>query len=112
MPAWFGIAFNIFLLRQFFMTIPDELSEAARIDGCSELGIFWRIILPLSRPALAVVALFAFMGVWNDFLGPLVYLQRPEQYTLALGLQNFQSTGRRHGVAPADGREHAGDRCR
>ena len=90
-PAWFGSAFNIFLLRQFFMTIPNELSEAARIDGCSDFGIFWRIILPLARPALAVVALFAFMAVWNDFLGPLVYLQRPEQFTLALGLQNFQS---------------------
>jgi multiple sugar transport system permease protein len=73
------------------MTIPNELSEAARIDGCSELGIFFRVILPLARPALAVVALFSFMGVWNDFLGPLVYLQRPEQFTLALGLQNFQS---------------------
>jgi multiple sugar transport system permease protein len=90
-PAFFGSAFNIFLLRQFFLTIPTELSEAARIDGCSELGIFCRIILPLSRPALAVVALFAFMAIWNDFLGPLVYLQRPEQFTLALGLQNFQS---------------------
>jgi multiple sugar transport system permease protein len=90
-PAWFGSAFNIFLLRQFFLTIPMELSEAARIDGCSELGIFWRIILPLARPALAVVALFAFLGTWNDFLGPLVYLQRPEQFTLSLGLQNFQS---------------------
>ena len=90
-PAWFGSAFNIFLLRQFFLTIPNELSEAARIDGCSDLGIFCRIILPLSRPALAVVALFAFMGTWNDFLGPLVYLQRPEQFTLSLGLQNFQS---------------------
>ncbi|HEX8234319.1 MAG TPA: carbohydrate ABC transporter permease [Abditibacteriaceae bacterium] len=90
-PAWFGSAFNIFLLRQFFMTIPDELSESARIDGCSEWGIFSRIVLPLARPALAVVALFTFMGVWNDFLGPLVYLQYPEQYTLALGLQNFQS---------------------
>ncbi len=91
LPAWFGSAFNIFLLRQFFMTLPDELSEAARIDGCSELGIFFRIALPLAKPALSVVALFAFMGVWNDFLGPLVYLQRPEQFTLALGLQNFQS---------------------
>src|SRR2546423_5327055 len=90
-PAWFGSAFNIFLLRQFFLTIPMELSEAARIDGCSDFGIFWRIILPLSRPALAVVALFAFLAIWNDFLGPLVYLQRPEQFTLALGLQNFQS---------------------
>jgi multiple sugar transport system permease protein len=96
-PAWFGSAFNIFLLRQFFLTIPDDLSEAARIDGCSELGIFFRIILPLSRPALTVVALFAFMGTWNDFLGPLIYLQRPEQFTLALGLQNFQS---QHGGTP------------
>jgi multiple sugar transport system permease protein len=90
-PAWFGSAFNIFLLRQFFVTIPMELSEAARIDGCSEFAIFWRIILPLSRPALSVVALFSFMGAWNDFLGPLIYLQRPDQFTLALGLQSFQS---------------------
>jgi multiple sugar transport system permease protein len=90
-PAWFGSAFSIFLLRQFFMTIPDELSEAARIDGCSELGIFFRIILPLSRPALAVVALFTFMWAWNDFLGPLVYIQDQGQYTLSLGLQTFQS---------------------
>ncbi len=89
--AWFGSAFNIFLLRQFFMTIPEELSDAARIDGCSEFGIFWRVILPLARPALIVVALFTFMGAWNDFLGPLVYIQRPTQYTLALGLQTFQS---------------------
>lgn len=90
-PAWFGSAFSIFLLRQFFMTIPSELSEAARIDGCGEIGIFLRVVLPLARPALAVVALFSFMAVWNDFLAPLVYLQRPEQFTLALGLQNFQS---------------------
>jgi multiple sugar transport system permease protein len=90
-PAWFGSAFNIFLLRQFFLTIPDELSEAARIDGCSEVGIFLRVVLPLARPALTVVALFSFMGVWNDFMGPLIYLQRREQFTLALGLQNFQS---------------------
>ncbi len=91
LPMWFGNAFNIFLLRQFFRTIPQELSDAARIDGCSELGIYWRIILPLSRPALVVVALFTFMYAWNDFLGPLVYLQRPSQFTLALGLQNFQT---------------------
>ena len=100
-PLWigsfFGSAFNIFLLRQFFLTIPDELSEAARIDGCSEFEIFWRIILPLSKPALIVVGLFTFMAAWNDFLGPLVYLQRPEQYTLALGLQAFQS---QHGGTP------------
>jgi len=90
-PAWFGSAFSIFLLRQFFRTLPVDLSEAARIDGCSEFGIFLRVILPLSKPALAVVALFTFMAVWNDFLGPLVYLQDQEQYTLALGLQTFQS---------------------
>lgn len=90
-PAWFGSAFNIFLLRQFFVTVPRELSEAARIDGCGELGILFRIILPLARPALTVVALFSFMASWNDFLGPMIYLQRPEQFTLALGLQNFQS---------------------
>jgi multiple sugar transport system permease protein len=89
-PWWFGQAFSIFLLRQFFLTIPDELSEAARIDGCSEWGIFWRVVLPLSRPALTVVALFTFMFVWRDFLGALVYLQRPSQYTLALGLQSCE----------------------
>ena len=91
LPMWLGNAFNIFLLRQFFRTIPQELSDAARIDGCSELGIYWRIILPLSRPALSVVALFTFLYAWNDFLGPLVYIQRPSQFTLALGLQTFQS---------------------
>ena len=96
-PAWFGSAFNIFMLRQFFITIPDELSEAARIDGCSELGIFVRVVLPLARPALAVVALFSFMGAWNDYLGPLIYIQDPQQYTLALGLQALQST---HGGTP------------
>ncbi len=90
-PAWFGSAFNIFLLRQFFLTIPTELSESARMDGCTEFGIFWRIIMPLSKPVLAVVALFAFLATWNDFLGPLIYLQRPEQFTLMLGLHNFQS---------------------
>jgi multiple sugar transport system permease protein len=89
--AWFGSAFNIFMLRQFYMTIPEELSEAARIDGCSEFGIYWRVILPLAKPALIVVGLFTFMGAWNDFLGPLIYIQDPAQYTLALGLQAFQS---------------------
>ncbi len=90
-PTGSGPAFSIFLLRQFFLTVPEELSEAARIDGCSEFGIFWRIILPLAQPALAVVALFTFMAVWTDFLGPLVYLQDEDQYTLTLGLQTFQS---------------------
>lgn len=90
-PAWFGGAFNIFLLRQFFMTIPHELDEAARLDGCSHWGIFWRIIIPLSRPALAVVALFHFIYVWNDFLAPLIFLTHRDQFTLALGLQLYQS---------------------
>jgi multiple sugar transport system permease protein len=90
-PAFFGGAFNIFLLRQFFLTIPNELSEAARIDGCSELQIFWRIILPLARPALSVVALFHFLFVWNDFLGPFIFLTQPETFTMALGLQQYQS---------------------
>lgn len=90
-PAFFAGAFNIFLLRQFFRTIPFELSEAAKLDGCSEWQIFRTVILPLSKPALAVVALFAFMGTWNDFLGPLIYLLDQESFTLALGLQFFQS---------------------
>jgi multiple sugar transport system permease protein len=90
-PSFFAGAFNVFLLRQFFLTIPTDITEAARIDGCNELQIFWKIILPLSRPALLVVALFQFMFTWNDFLGPLVYLTEQNHFTLALGLQNFQS---------------------
>jgi multiple sugar transport system permease protein len=90
-PSFGAAAFNIFLMRQFFRTIPMELTEAARIDGCSELGILCKIILPLSKPVLLVVALFQFIASWNDFLGPLVYLTRQETYTLALGLQFFQS---------------------
>ena len=91
LPAWFGSAFNIFLMRQFFRTIPEELSEAARIDGCSEWRIFWRIILPLSTPVLVVAALFHFIFAWNDFLGPLLYLTRKDTYTLALALESYQS---------------------
>jgi len=90
-PAWFGAAFSIFLLRQFFRTIPEELSEAARLDGGSEWRIFRDVVLPLSKPALAVVALFSFMGVWNDFLGPLIYLADQRTFTLSLGLQFYQS---------------------
>ncbi len=90
-PAWFGSAFNIFLLRQFYMSIPQDLSDAASIDGCGELGTFWHIILPLSKPALAVVGLFHFMFVWNDFLGPLIYLTDEGMFTLSLGLQAYQS---------------------
>lgn len=90
-PTFLGDAFYIFLLRQFFLTIPTELSDAARLDGCSEWGIFWRIILPLSRPALATVALFQFIAAWNDFQGPLLYLSDPERFPLAYGLEQFVS---------------------
>lgn len=90
-PAWFGGAFSIFLLRQFFRTIPFELSEAAKLDGCSEWGIFSRIVLPLSKPALIVVGLFSFMAAWNDFLAPLIYLTHQHTFTLSLGLQFYQS---------------------
>lgn len=78
-------------MRQFFLTIPEELSEAARIDGCSEWRIFIRIILPLSKPVLAVAALFHFLYAWNDFLGPLLYLSRKNTFTLSLALQSYQS---------------------
>lgn len=96
-PAFFASAFSIFLLRQFFRTIPMELSEAAKIDGASEFQIFLDVILPLARPALAVVALFTFMGAWNDFLGPLIYLVDQETFTLSLGLSAYQT---QHGGTP------------
>jgi multiple sugar transport system permease protein len=92
LPSWLGSAFFVFLLRQFFMTIPEELSDAARIDGCSEIAILWRIILPLAQPALAVVALFQFIGAWTDFLGPLIYLTDQTKYTLSLGLAEMQGS--------------------
>jgi multiple sugar transport system permease protein len=91
LPYFFGSAFNIFLMRQFFLSIPEELSEAARIDGCSEWRIFWGVVLPLSKPVLATAALFHFLYAWNDFMGPLLFLTRKEDYTLALALQTFQS---------------------
>lgn len=96
-PSFFAGAFSIFLLRQFFRTIPMELSEAAKIDGCSEFRIFMDVILPLSRPALTVVALFSFMGSWNDFNGPLIYLVDQKSFTLSLGLTAYQS---QHGGTP------------
>jgi multiple sugar transport system permease protein len=91
-PTFFGNAFNIFLMRQFFRTIPNELSEAARLDGCSEWRIFWQIVLPLCKPVLAVAALFHFLYAWNDFLGPLLYLTRRHTFTLGLALQDYQTT--------------------
>jgi multiple sugar transport system permease protein len=91
-PAWLGNAFFIFLLRQFFMGLPQELSDAARVDGASDIGIFWRIILPLAKPAIAVVALFQFIGSWNDYFGPLIYLSDKSRYTISIGIANMQST--------------------
>lgn len=96
-PAWFAGAFSIFLLRQFYKTIPMELSEAAKIDGATEFQIFRDIISPLARPALTVVALFTFMGSWNDFMGPLIYLVDQNTFTLSLGLQAYQT---QHGGTP------------
>ncbi|MEZ4865486.1 MAG: carbohydrate ABC transporter permease [Caldilineaceae bacterium] len=90
-PAFFANPFFVFLLRQFFMTIPEELIDAARIDGSSELGIWARIILPLSGPAVIVVAIFSFQAAWNDFLGPLIYLNDERMHTLALGLYTFKA---------------------
>jgi multiple sugar transport system permease protein len=90
-PAFFGGgAFFIFLLRQFFLTIPGELEDAARIDGCNSFGIYRHVILPLSKPALTAVALLSFIAHWNDFLGPLIYTQSEEKKTLALGLNAFK----------------------
>lgn len=90
-PHFLGSAFYIFLMRQFFLTIPLELTEAARIDGCSEWDIYRRIVLPLSKPVLATVGLFSFMASWNDYLGPLIYLADESRYTLSLGLASFSS---------------------
>ncbi len=90
-PAFFGSAFFIFLLRQFFQGLPEELMEAARIDGAGELYILTRIVVPLSKPAMLTVAIFSSMWAWNDFLGPLIYLSSESQKTLALGLQAMVS---------------------
>ncbi len=95
-PAFFAAstgslssAFYIFLLRQFFLTIPQEISDAARVDGAKELTIFFRVVLPMAKPALATVAIFSFIGAWNDYLGPLIYLDSEKNFTLTLGMQYF-----------------------
>ncbi len=91
LPAYFGGgAFNIFLLRQFFLSIPKEMDEAAYTDGAGKLLIFFKVILPLAKSALIVVALFTFINAWNDFLGPLIYLNNEKDFTLALGLFQFR----------------------
>jgi multiple sugar transport system permease protein len=88
-PSFFGDPFSIFLLRQFFLRQPQDLVDAARVDGASHVRVYTQIILPLARPALAVVALFAFIASWTDFFGPLIYLSNPDKYTLQLGLFSF-----------------------
>ena len=92
LPVWFGGgAFFIFLLRQFINSIPADYDDAARIDGCGWFGVYWRIILPMIKPALGAVAIFSFMSTWNDFMGPLIYLSTMNKYTVAIGLHFFRS---------------------
>ena len=91
-PAFLGNPFYIFLLRQFFLTLPPDLEDAARVDGASTLQTIWHVILPASRPAMATVAIFSFQAVWNDFLPPLIYLHDQTKYTISLGLSFFRST--------------------
>lgn len=91
LPKFFAEAFYVFLLRQFFLTVPQEMIDAARVDGCSEWGVLWRVVLPLARPALATVALLELVATWNDYGGPLLYLNDPEKFPLAYGLEQFVS---------------------
>lgn len=93
-PAFFGNAFSIFLLRQYYLTIPVELEEAAKIDGASHYRIWWSIILPLSKPVLATIAVFTFVGTYNDFFTPLIYLSNEDNYTIAVALSFFQGSPR------------------
>ncbi|MCC2672105.1 MAG: carbohydrate transporter permease [Armatimonadetes bacterium] len=89
-PAWFGSAFFAFLYRQFFLGIPLELDEAAKVDGCSPIRTFWSVLMPLTQPVTVTVAVFTFLGAWNDFLGPLIYLNSDHKRTLSLALAKFQ----------------------
>lgn len=98
LPSFFGSAYHIFMLRQFFMTIPPQLGEAARIDGCSELGILWRIYIPLSKPALAVVSIFTFQWSWGDFFSPLIYLNDLAKMPIAYGIFLFKSEAQYGGI--------------
>ena len=97
-PSFFASAYTIFMLRQFFRTIPTELSDAARIDGAGEFTIMWRIIMPLVKPALAVVALGAFMGAWNDYMGPLIYINNTALYPLTMGLARLSASLNQVGI--------------
>lgn len=91
-PNWTGSAFAIFLLRQYFMTMPKELEDAARIDGANPFRIYWQIFLPLSKPVLATLGVLVFLGSWNDLLGPVIYLSSVDNYTVQLGLAFFNNS--------------------
>ena len=91
---WLASAFGIFLMRQFFLSLPVELEDAARIDGCSTFGVFWRIVLPLAKPALATLTIFTLLGAWNDLVWPLIAISNEHNYTVQLGLANFQGQRR------------------
>jgi multiple sugar transport system permease protein len=97
-PAWLASPFFVFMFRQFFAQVPEELIEAARIDGASNWRIYWQLMLPLSGPVIAIVAIYTFLGAWNDFMGPLIYLNSPENRTLALALNSFKG---QYGVSNA-----------
>lgn len=91
---WLASAFGIFLMRQFFLSLPSELEDAARIDGCSTFGVLWRIVIPLAKPALATLTIFTLLGAWNDLVWPLVAINDVNNFTIQLGLANFQGTRR------------------
>ena len=90
-PVMLAPAFFVFMFRQFFATIPRDLLDSAEIDGCTPLGIYWKIAVPMAKPAFATAAVFAFLGSWNDLMGPLIYLTEMDKFTLTLGLANFQA---------------------
>src|SRR5436309_4143121 len=92
-PSFFGDAFFIFLIRQYMRTIPRELENAARVDGCNHFQVFWHIVLPLCKPVLAVCVVFVFLGSWNDLLGPLIYLDSNQKFTVAIGMANLVTSG-------------------
>lgn len=98
LPAWLASPFFVFMFRQFFTQVPEELIEAARIDGASHWRVYWQLMLPLSGPVIAIVAIYTFLGAWNDFMGPLIYLNSPENRTLALALAAFKG---QYGVSSA-----------
>jgi len=91
---WLASAFGIFLMRQFFLSLPKDLEEAARLDGCSQLGVLLRIVMPLAKPALATLAIFTLLGSWNDLIWPLIAIQDERSYTIQLGLATFQGQRR------------------